>query len=111
MRVNLITNGTLITTKKAKELARAGLASAQVSIESPYASEHDSITGVPGSHEASISGFKALKAAGVAVHPHFTICRLNQKSAVEYPEFCKEIGSDRFSANLIIPAGGAMTLN
>jgi len=60
---------------------------------------------VPGSHEASISGFKALKAAGVAVHPHFTICRLNQKSAVEYPEFCKEIGSDRFSANLIIPAG------
>jgi len=47
MRVNLITNGTLITTKKAKELARAGLASAQVSIESPYASEHDSITGVP----------------------------------------------------------------
>ncbi|WP_265444188.1 radical SAM/SPASM domain-containing protein [Acetivibrio straminisolvens] len=105
MRVNLITNGTLITPKKAKELAKAGLSSAQVSIESPNASEHDSITGIPGSHEASVSGFKALKDAGILVHPHFTICKQNQKSAVEYPEFCKEIGSDRFSANLVIPAG------
>ena len=49
MRVNLITNGTLITPAKAKELARAGLSSAQVSIESAYASEHDAITGVSGS--------------------------------------------------------------
>ncbi|GAE86969.1 radical SAM protein [Acetivibrio straminisolvens] len=64
MRVNLITNGTLITPKKAKELAKAGLSSAQVSIESPNASEHDSITGIPGSHEASVSGFKALKMRG-----------------------------------------------
>jgi len=48
---------------------------------------------------------KPLRQQELRVHPHFTICRLNQKSAVEYPEFCKEIGSDRFSANLIIPAG------
>jgi len=105
MRVNLITNGTLITPEKAEELAQAGLASAQVSIESPYASEHDSITGVIGSHEASVTGFKALKAAGITVHPHFTICQLNRQSAEEYPEFCKELGSERFSANLVIPAG------
>lgn len=105
MRVNLITNGTLITPEKAEEFAEAGLSSAQVSIESPYASVHDSITKVPGSHEASVAGFKALKAAGITVHPHFTVCKLNRESAEKYPEFCKEMGSDRFSANLVIPAG------
>lgn len=105
MRVNLITNGTLITPGKAKELARAGLSSAQVSIESPYASEHDAITGVPGSHAASVAGFKALKDAGITVHPHFTICKLNRKSLLEYPAFCKSIGGERFSSNMVIPAG------
>ncbi|NLD48423.1 MAG: radical SAM protein, partial [Clostridiaceae bacterium] len=105
MRVNLITNGTLITPRKAKEFAHAGLASAQVSIESCNAYEHDAITGVPGSHAASVSGFKALKAAGINVHPHFTICKLNRDSLTKYPDFCKSIGAERFSSNLVIPAG------
>lgn len=105
MRVNLITNATLITPKKAKEFARAGLSSAQVSIESAYAYEHDAITGVPGSHAASVAGFKALKEAGILVHPHVTICKINKDRLVDYPKFCKEIGAERFSANLVIPAG------
>jgi radical SAM protein with 4Fe4S-binding SPASM domain len=105
MRVNLITNGTLITKSKAREFARAGLSSAQVSIESADASVHDMITGVPGSHAASIAGFMALKEAGITVHPHFTICKLNKDSLLEYPAFCKDIGAKRFSTNLVIPAG------
>ena len=105
MRVNLITNGTLITARKAKALARAGLSSAQVSIESASADEHDAITGVTGSHAASINGLKALQAAGIRVHPHVTICSLNRAKLLEYPVFCQGLGLDRFSANLIIPAG------
>lgn len=105
MRVNLITNATLITPKKAKEFAAAGLSSAQVSIESAYAHEHDAITGVPGSHEASVSGFLALKKAGIHVHPHITINRINKDKLADYPAFCKNIGAERFSANLVIPAG------
>jgi len=105
MRVNLITNATLITPQKAKELAHAGLSSAQVSIESAYPHEHDAITGVPGSHVASVAGLKALSEAGVHVHPHITVCRLNKDKIMEYPAFCKSIGSERFSANLVIPAG------
>ncbi|NLJ40873.1 MAG: radical SAM protein [Clostridiales bacterium] len=105
MRVNLITNGTLITPKLAKGLREAGLSSAQVSIEAPTADAHDSITGVPGSHAASIRGLQALAAEGVTVHPHFTICSLNRDYIMDYPAFAKEIGVERFSANLIIPAG------
>ncbi len=105
MRVNLITNGTLITPEMAKEFALAGLTSAQVSIESGLSSEHDAITGVPGSHAASTSGFRALKEAGITVHPHITICGMNRENLFQYPEFCKRIGAERFSSNLVIPAG------
>ena len=105
MRVNLITNGILINRHKAKEMVRAGLASAQVSIESAHPEEHDAITGVTGSHEASVTGLKALMRAGVRVHPHFTVCRLNKDSVTDYPEFARSIGAERFSANLVIPAG------
>lgn len=105
MRVNLITNGTLITPQKAKIFARAGLSSAQVSIESAFAEEHDSITGVSGSHALTVNGFKALKDAGITVHPHVTICGMNKDNLKYYPEFCKNIGAKRFSSNLVIPAG------
>lgn len=105
MKVNLITNGTLITPQKAKEFADAGLSSAQVSIESAISEEHDRITGVKGSHQASIEGFKALRDAGIIVHPHFTICSMNKDDLERYPEFCKDLGADRFSSNLVIPSG------
>ena len=105
MRVNLISNATLITPRKAKEFARSGLSSAQVSIESAFANEHDAITGVSGSHAASVTGLVALKDAGIHVHPHITICKMNKDKLLEYPAFCKSIGVERFSANIVIPAG------
>jgi len=105
MRVNLITNGTLITHQKAKEFAKAGLSSAQVSIESAIAGEHDAITGVKGSHQASVNGLKALLDAGITAHPHLTVCTMNKDNLEKYPEFCKSLGVERFSANLVIPSG------
>jgi MoaA/NifB/PqqE/SkfB family radical SAM enzyme len=61
MRVNLITNGTLIDVGIARQLKEAGLASAQVSIEADCATVHDAITGVPGSFEASVNGLVSLR--------------------------------------------------
>lgn len=105
MRVNLITNGTLITPQKAKEFKEAGLSSAQVSIESAIAEEHDEITLIKGSHKASVNGLKALIDAGVIVHPHFTICSINRGNLDKFPEFCKSLGVERFSSNFVIPSG------
>ncbi len=105
MRVNLITNGTLITPQKAKEFAEAGLSSAQVSIESAIAREHDEITGVKGSHQASVNGLKSLIDADIIAHPHLTVCTMNKDNLQKYPEFCKSIGVERFSSNLVIPSG------
>jgi len=112
MRVNLITNGTLIDEKRAAALKAAGLASAQVSIESPDPRVHNRIVGVHGrmaggkdAFQASVSGLKALKKAGVSVHPHATLCRMNAGTLRDMPQFAKSLGVDRFSLNMIIPAG------
>ena len=105
MRVNLITNGTLITNKIAKRLKKAGLASAQVSIESPNPEIHDRIVGVKNAFQASVNGLQALKKTGIPVHPHATLCRLNQHTLPQMAQFAQSLGVDRFSLNMIIPAG------
>jgi radical SAM protein with 4Fe4S-binding SPASM domain len=105
MRVNLITNGTLITKKTAKTLKKAGLASAQVSIESPDPDEHDQIVGVKKAFQSSVNGLLALKRAGIPVHPHATLCRLNQHTLPQMAQLAKSLEADRFSLNMIIPAG------
>ncbi len=105
MRVNLITNGTLISEKTAGDFKAAGLASAQVSIESPDADVHDEIVGMEGAYRASVDGLLALKEAGISVHPHATLCRLNISTLHRMARFAKSLGVDRFSLNMIIPAG------
>jgi radical SAM protein with 4Fe4S-binding SPASM domain len=105
MRVNLITNGTLITEVIAKRYKKAGLASAQVSIESPDSRVHDGIVGVKGAFASSLNGLLSLKKTGVAVHPHSTLCQLNIHSLPRLALFVKSLGIDRLSMNMIIPAG------
>jgi len=105
MRVNLITNGTLISERSAEKLRAVGLASAQVSIESPNPDIHDNIVGIKNSFRASLDGLLALKNAGILVHPHATLCRLNMQSLEGMAQFTKSLEIDRFSLNMIIPAG------
>lgn len=105
MRVNLITNGTLISAQTADHFRAAGLASAQVSIESPDPDIHNCIVGVKNAYEASVEGLKNLKNSGVSVHPHATVCRLNMASLPHMARFAKSLGVDRFSLNMIIPVG------
>ena len=105
MRVNLITNGTLITQEAANLFKKAGLASAQVSIESPDPDVHDRIVGVKNAFQASVDGLLALNTAGINVHPHATLCRLNRQTLPRMARFARSLGVDRFSLNMIIPAG------
>jgi len=105
MRVNLITNGTCITPESAKRFKKAGLASAQVSVESPDGKVHDEIVHTNGAFHASIDGLMALKEAGITVHLHSTLCNQNRESLTRMPRFVDSLGFDRFSMNLVIPTG------
>ncbi|PTN38680.1 radical SAM protein [Desulfonatronum sp. SC1] len=108
MRVNLITNGTLVSEQSARSLADAGLASAQVSIEGPDAAVHDRVTQVEGSFEKSCRAVAHFQDVGVTVHCNTTINRRNLDVVAEMPSFARmKLGLARLSMNMVIPAGSA----
>jgi len=108
LRINLITNATLIDEKTACLLKDAGLHSAQVSLEASNATLHDRLTGVAGSFEKTLRGIEFLRAAGITTHTNTTLNALNAPDAANgFIPFLKSLGLDRFSMNLMIPCGMA----
>jgi radical SAM protein with 4Fe4S-binding SPASM domain len=109
MRVNLITNGTLVSPGLADKLAASGLASAQISLEGTKAETHETLTRIPGSFGRAVAAVRHLQRAGVRVHTNTTINRENADECVSMPGLVKNVlGTKRFSMNLLIPAGSAV---
>lgn len=105
MRVNLISNGTLISESLANDLVSAGLDSAQISIEGPNARIHDRITGVKGSFNKSIQAVTHFLRFGIHVHTNTTLSRDNCEQIIQLPELVSSLGLKKFSMNLVIPTG------
>jgi len=92
MKASISTNGTLINSIKAKELATAGLGAAQVSIDGTK-NVHDYIRG-KGNYDRAISGIKNLIDNDISVRIGFTVNRLNYKDIEEITLMSKSIGAD-----------------
>ena len=103
LRTNLISNGTLATPDRARRLARSGLRTAQISLESPDPAVHDGLTGVPGSWVRTLAGIHSLRDAGISVQTNTTLTRANEPSFTDLPGFLAENGIRRFAMNLFIP--------
>ncbi|MGD2092041.1 MAG: radical SAM protein [Candidatus Aminicenantes bacterium] len=106
MRVNLITNGTLVTEKMAQTLADNGLDSAQVSLEGITPGTHDAVVRSKGAFQKTILAVKRLKEKGILTHTNTTITKANLHECEAFPAFIKkELNNDKFSMNLVIPTG------
>ena len=109
MRVNLITNGTLINEQYANDLKSAGLDSVQVSIEGVTHETHDKLVAHKGAYRKSINAVSLFKKQNIYVHTNTTLNQINAKESVLFPEFVKNtLGNDRFSMNLMIPTGSSV---
>ena len=106
LQVNLITNGTLATPRRAVNLFRAGLRTAQVSLESPESETHDALTARPGSYRQTLEGIRALQKAGISIQTNTTVTARNAADAPCMPAFLKSIGVSRFAMNLYLPPAG-----
>jgi radical SAM protein with 4Fe4S-binding SPASM domain len=112
MRVNLITNGTMIDKSYARKLADHGLDSAQVSMEGTEAVVHDRMVGAENAFEKTVNAVRHLKEQGVLTHTNTTVTRLNERNCRLLPAFVKkELGCDKFSMNLMIPVGSGAINN
>ncbi|MEW6358575.1 MAG: radical SAM protein [Planctomycetota bacterium] len=107
MRVNLITNGTMLTNRLVRRLVRSGLNSAQVSLEGPSAAIHDPLTGVPGSFDRTVAGIERLRDADIRVHTNTTISRGNIEHLEGIVAVVKRMGMERLSMNMVIPTGSS----
>ncbi len=109
MRVNLISNGFLIDKSLANDFKKAGLSSAQISLEGSTKITHEKITGIPGSFENALNAVKILNACNIRTHTNTTLSKQNMHEAASLPQFLKEqLNAERFSMNLIIPTGSAL---
>jgi len=107
-RVNLISNGTQIDREKARRLADSGLDSAQISIEATTEALHEKIVQRKGVFQKSINSVRLLRESGIHTHTNTTLSRMNRNDVLNLPAFVKnELGSDKFSMNLMIPCGTA----
>jgi radical SAM protein with 4Fe4S-binding SPASM domain len=105
MRVNLITNGAARGPEIAGTLINAGLNSVQVSVEGTRREVHDAVTGVPGSFDRALHTVDAFREAGAYTHINTTLNQLNLEDALGIPALARRLGLERFSMNMMIPAG------
>ncbi len=103
LSTNLVTNGTLIDSRRAKALRRSGLGSAQVSLEADSESLHDELTGRRGAFKECLAGIGALLGAEIPTQTNTTLTRLNVELAPLLPSFLKSLGIARFAMNLFMP--------
>ena len=107
LQVNLITNGILASRRRARSLFKAGLRTAQVSVESPDAETHDLLTARPGSFAGTLAGIRNLQGAGISVQTNTTVTATNAADAPRMPAFLQSLRVGRFAMNLYLPPGSS----
>ena len=117
MRATLTTNGTFLTRELAKQLVKAGLNGACVSIDSPVRSVHDRVRGVPGAFKQTMAGVRALRRAAeqhgvpLPIRINTVVSRENYATLDALPELAHSIGAQHL---LLIPVddpSGTLLLN
>jgi MoaA/NifB/PqqE/SkfB family radical SAM enzyme len=77
VRTSIVTNGCLVTPRVAGDLAAAGVAEVEVSIDGARPETHERLRGVRGAFQAALDGIRCLVAAGVTTSISFTLTSWN----------------------------------
>ncbi len=107
MKVNLISNGQLLTESLVSRLAGAGLDSAQLSLEGHDAATHDALVMRQGAWDRLWAAAGRLEAHGIRVHTNTTMNRRNLPHLEDLVDLVADRGHDRMTMNLVIPCGTA----
>jgi len=91
--IDILTNGTLITSQLAKELSKRTVRRVQVSLYGSTAMSHDHITGVPGSFVKTLEGVRHLTNAGIKVEVAYPMMRINFDERYEIEALAAEMGA------------------
>ena len=100
LKVNLTTNGTLVTREAARKLVEARVNGVSISLDGPNASVHDAIRGIEGSFKRSLRTLRRLRrlsasrAKPLRLRINVVLMRDNYRRAAEMVELGGRLGVD-----------------
>jgi radical SAM protein with 4Fe4S-binding SPASM domain len=111
MYVSIATNGTLITEKIAKRMAKVGIDYVEISLDSVHPEKHDGFRGIEGAWKRAVRGIKnAVAQKAYQVGLASTITRINFNELEDLIELSIKLGTDKFFAFNFIPVGEGKNL-
>jgi MoaA/NifB/PqqE/SkfB family radical SAM enzyme len=106
MLCTIASNGTLITRKVAKNLAKVGIKRVEIGLDGARAETHDFLRNKPESFEATIEGIRNCAAVGFdELATTMTLHSKNINELEETMDLAEKLGATRFYLNRLIPAG------
>ena len=106
MLCTIASNGTLITSEVARELADAGIRRVEIGLDGAKAETHDFLRNKPGSFEATIEGIRNCADLGFdELATTMTMHSKNINELEETMDLAEKLGATRFYLNRLIPAG------
>lgn len=103
--VALATNGTLVDDTVALRIKESGIKRVSISFDGPDAATHDVFRGLPGSFDAAIEGFKALRRVGLPVQINTTVANHNKAQLDSMLQLAKDLDAIGLHLFLLVPVG------
>jgi MoaA/NifB/PqqE/SkfB family radical SAM enzyme len=104
----ILTNGTLISREKGRELADLGVRGVQISLEGPE-QIHDSIRGA-GSFAASMNGIHNIVNSGIELTLNTTLSEINAPYFMDMIRLASSLGAQKLGFSRLVPSGGGKRL-
>ena len=101
----LATNGTLVTSGIATQIANAGFMRVAISLDGPEAETHDTFRRVSGAFDRAVDGFTRLKELGISMQVNTTVTVHNRSRLEEIRELVRKLGADAWHLFLLVPVG------
>lgn len=106
----LATNGTLIDSKIAGQIANSGIARVSVSLDGATAGVHDELRQLEGSFEKALEGLKNLSQKQVPFQINVTLTKNNAHQLEDVYNLAKSIGAVAVHIFMLVPVGCGQTL-
>lgn len=104
------TNGTLITENVAKNLKKAGIMAAGVSLDYLDEEKHDNFRNLKGSFNKTIEGIRNCLKEGIRVQINTTVTKDNKEGILDIIDFSKEIGATSNHPFFLVEVGRGKNL-
>ena len=103
--VYVLSNGTLVTQKVAKQLAEKKIKGLQISLDAFDPALHDKIRGKSGTWEKAVGGIRNAIDEGISVTIRTTVYKENAQEAMPLLEFAHDIGAKIYAIRRVVPTG------